>query len=114
MSSRKITVYFQKSTNVNKKYKVTIFKPNGTKCTVHFGAKGYSDYTKHKDSERKDRYIARHKSREKWTKSGLCTAGFWSRWILWNKPSINGSIKATSSKFGIAIKKSKPPSKKSK
>ena len=27
---------------------------------VHFGAKNMSDYTLHKDDERKKRYIARH------------------------------------------------------
>ena len=30
---------------------------------VHFGARGYEDYTMHKDPERRRRYIARH-SRE--------------------------------------------------
>ena len=28
--------------------------------TVHFGQKGASDYTQHKDAARKDAYIARH------------------------------------------------------
>lgn len=106
----KYIVYFQKATSKGKKYKVVIFKPDGSKCTVQFGAAGYEDYTMHKDKERKERYISRHKSREKWTKTGICTAGFWSRWILWNKPTLTGSIKNTSSKFGITIKRSKPPS----
>ena len=30
------------------------------KKTVSFGATGYSDFIKHKDEERKQRYIARH------------------------------------------------------
>jgi hypothetical protein len=34
--------------------------------TVSFGAKGMSDYTKHKDAERKERYIARHGKKEDW------------------------------------------------
>jgi hypothetical protein len=29
---------------------------------VHFGAKGYSDYTKHKDPKRRDNYRARHEA----------------------------------------------------
>ena len=70
---------------------------------IHFGADGYSDYTKHKDEKRMKRYIARHKPREDWTNRGIKTAGFWSRWILWNKPSLQSSIKETEKKFNIDI-----------
>lgn len=107
----KITVYLRKSTNANKKFMVTIFKPNGTKKTVHFGAKGYSDYTKHKDKERMKRYEIRHKSREDWTKRGIDTAGFWSKWILWSMPTLEGAIRKTASKFNITIKRGSPPKK---
>ena len=58
--------------------------------TIHFGATGYDDYTTHKDPKRKAQYIARHKNNEDW--SDPETAGFWARWLLWNKPSINDSI----------------------
>jgi hypothetical protein len=71
--------------------------------TVRFGATGYEDYTTHKDAERKKRYMTRHKSRETWGKSGLETPGFWSRWILWNKPSLGASISDTSRRFGLKI-----------
>lgn len=99
-------IYLKKSTKPNKKIMVTI-----NNKTIHFGAEGYSDYTKHKDKERKQRYIARHKSRENWTKTGIKTAGFWSRWILWNKPTLLGSIQDTSKKFKIKIKRGNPPKK---
>jgi len=72
---------------------------------VHFGASGYSDYTKHKDKERMMRYLNRHRKNENWTKSGIDTAGFWSRWILWNKPSLRDSITHTENKFNIHIVK---------
>ena len=91
---------------------VVIMYPDGRKKTVHFGATGYSDYTKHKDKERMFRYSSRHKKRENWGKSGLGTAGFWSKWILWNKPTLAASITDTKKKFGITIKKGAPPSKK--
>ena len=71
--------------------------------TVHFGAKGYSDYTKHKDINRKQRYINRHKKRENWTKSGINTAGFWSRWLLWGEPTLQKSIKKIEDKFKVVI-----------
>jgi hypothetical protein len=41
---------------------------------------------------------------ENWTKSGLRTAGFLSRWILWNKPTILASIKDVEDRFNIKIK----------
>lgn len=55
-----------------------------------FGAKNYEDYTIHKDPKRKERYIARHKSRENW--KNLKSPGALSRYILWNKPSLRASI----------------------
>ena len=75
--------------------------------TIHFGAEGYEDYTKHKDPERKKRYITRHKANENWTKSGIKTAGFWSRWLLWGEPSISASIKAIENKFNLRIVRSR-------
>jgi hypothetical protein len=71
------------------KHKYYIITKSGRK--ISFGAVGYSDFTKHKDEDRKQRYINRHKNKENWTKSGIDTAGFWSRWLLWNKPTIKDS-----------------------
>ena len=86
----------KKSTNPDKKYMAT-FTVNGRKKIVHFGQKGASDYTKHKDDERKNRYINRHKKRENW-KSPI-TAGSLSRWILWNKKTLKASIDDYKNKF---------------
>jgi len=93
-------VYLKKSDKPDKKWMVTI----GNK-TIHFGAKKFSDYTIHKDLERKERYINRHMKREDWTKSGIKTAGWWSRWLLWSEPSLGKAIKETEKKFNIVIKK---------
>ena len=41
---------------------------------VYFGAAGYSDFTIHKDEERKKRYILRHEKNENWGKSGIDTS----------------------------------------
>ena len=49
------------------------------KKSIHFGAKSYEDFTIHKESERKRRYIDRHSKNEDWTNP--LTAGFYSRWI---------------------------------
>ena len=71
------------------KHKYYIITKSGRK--ISFGAVGYSDFTKHKDEDRKQRYINRHRNKENWTKSGIDSAGFWSRWLLWNKPTIKDS-----------------------
>jgi len=91
-------VKLKKSNRKGKKWVVEI---NGKK--IHFGASGYSDFTKHKTPSRKKSYLARHKPREKWTKSGIKTAGFWSRWLLWNKETIEASIKDIEKRFNINI-----------
>jgi hypothetical protein len=73
------------------------------KTTVAFGAKGYEDFTTHKDEDRKQRYIKRHAKAEDWTDP--LTAGFYSRWILWSKPTILESIQYVNRRFpNIAIK----------
>lgn len=100
-----VEVSLSKSTSSGKKYMVKIKQKDGSYKTVHFGASGYSDYTKHKDPKRKENYIARHKKRENWTKSGIDTAGFWSRWILWNKPTLSASKKDIENRFSIKFKK---------
>ena len=50
-----------KSNKPDKKFKATI---NNTK-TVHFGQAGASDMTQHKNEVRNNRYIARHKKKDK-------------------------------------------------
>jgi hypothetical protein len=102
--SPKTVVYLRKSTKPDKKYMVYV---DGK--TIHFGARGMSDFTKHKDVKRMKRYSARHKrGGETWGKSGLKTAGFWSKWLLWNKPSIGGSKRDISSKFGVTFRSGWP------
>jgi hypothetical protein len=87
----------------DKKYKAVFKDKDGHKVkTTHFGAKGMSDYTKHKDKERKKRYLKRHNpkvTKEDWTKP--TTPGALSRYILWNKPSLSGSIKDFKRQFNL-------------
>ena len=97
-SPNKIVCFLQESTRPEKKYMVQVLNK-----VIHFGAKGYSDLTHHKNKSRKMNYENRHRSRENWTKSGIKTAGFWSKWILWNKPGFISSIKDTEKRFNIKI-----------
>ena len=67
------------------------------KKLIHFGAQGASDFTLHGSEERKQRYINRHRKREDW--SDPKTAGFYAKNTLWNKPTIQGSIRDTKQRF---------------
>lgn len=89
-------IYYPYPAN-DKKHKYYIITSIGRR--VYFGSYGASDMTLHKNEERKNRYIHRHKERENWTKSGMDTAGFWSRWLLWNKPTIKSSYEDIKKKF---------------
>lgn len=97
------TVYLKKSTREGKKYMVNV---DGK--TIHFGAEGMSDYTKHKDYDRMLNYTKRHKTNENWKKSGIKTAGFWSKWLLWNKPTLSASKKDISERFNVVFKSGWP------
>lgn len=80
---------FNKPKPSNKKdKKFMVLAKNGDKVKlVHFGAKGYSDFTKHKDSDRRDNYRARHsailnKEGKPAYKDPLSPA-YWSYNFLW-------------------------------
>jgi len=93
-------VIIKKSTIPKKKYTAIFYDGEKKKKTVHFGASGYSDFLKHKDEERKKRYIDRHKARENW--SDPMTAGALSRFILWNKPTLRASIADYKKRFNLS------------
>jgi hypothetical protein len=88
-----------------KKLKATInLKDGGTK-TVSFGASGYNDFTiyskidKKLAEDKKKNYIARHSVNEDWTDAS--TSGFWSRYILWNQPTVEKSMDWMENKYGF-------------
>ena len=60
------------------------------KKTIPFGLKNACGFTLYKDPERKARYTSRHKKNERW--DNPTTAGFYSRWILWNQPTLQKPI----------------------
>ena len=88
-------VVISKSDNKNKKMKAVI---DGKK-TIHFGQAGASDFTIHKDKDRKQLYIDRHKKNEDWTKSGVDTAGFYSKHLLWSKDTLKKSVEDLNKKY---------------
>lgn len=82
-------------------HKFTAAFPEGK--IVHFGRMGYSDFTKHKDPQRMNMYLTRHRKRENWTRTGMYTPGFWSRWLLWSRPSFRAALKQTEKVLGRRI-----------
>lgn len=85
--------------NDNKhKYIVTI-DIDGKEKNIKFGAYGMEDYTIHGDDGRKELYINRHKKNENW--NDPLTPGFWSRWLLWNKPTIKASMIDIKKRFNL-------------
>ena len=100
------------------------------KTYVDFGANGYSDYTLHKNPMRMRLYVKRHGGKikkkimneinqslvqnnmlnvknsykEDWSKNGIKTAGFWSRWYLWSYPSLEKAKRFLEKKFQLKIK----------
>ena len=93
-------VDIRRSTNSNKKLMAIFNDDSGKKIkTVHFGASGMSDYTKHKDDERKKLYLARHKKNENW--NNYMTPGSLSRWVLWEYKSLHEAIRKYKQKFNL-------------
>lgn len=96
-----VFVQLKKSEIEGKKYTAIFYDNNHKKIrTTHFGSAGMSDYTKHKDDERKQRYLDRHRANENWEdyKSG----GSLARYILWNKPTISASYNDYLKRFGLS------------
>lgn len=98
-----MTVILKKDRDGTHKFVAVVPTTDGSSKQVHFGRTGYSDYTKHKDKMRMGRYLVRHRKRENWTRSGRYTAGFWSRWLLWSRPSFRGALKQTEKILGQRI-----------
>jgi hypothetical protein len=88
----------------DKKWDATFVYPDGHTKTVPFGAQGMSDYTKHKNPTRKQRYLDRHSGMgERWNKPD--TAGALSRWVLWNKPSFRASVNDFKKRFNLTSRR---------
>jgi len=82
----------------NKEMGVGVLKDNQfvKRYITSFGDKRYEDYTQHKNDRRKELYKSRHKNDFIYDPN---YAGFWSYWMLWNKKSINESIKDIEKRF---------------
>ena len=97
---------FKKLKGGKKKYEIT-FEKNGKTYVRKVGAAGLSDFTIHKDRERRERYISRHK---KDLKTGdPMKPGYLSMYILWNKPSLKASLADYKRRLGVYNRTGKFP-----
>ena len=97
----------KKSPNKEKKLRATFCTKQGRIKSVDFGAAGYKNYCGprgkgkdcHNDPERRKRYLARHRSRENFSKPD--TAGSLSAYILWGKGTVRENIGSFKRKFNL-------------
>lgn len=90
----------RRSRNPAKKWDAVFEYPDGHTKTTAFGARGMSDFTKHKDVTRRARYLQRHSHMgENW--NDPTTAGALSRWVLWNKKTLKASLADYRKRFKV-------------
>ena len=97
-----------KKSNQPKKKLMAIFYDNDKKVkTTHFGSSSNKDFTiyskenKKLADDRKKLYLERHRSRENW--NDYKSAGSLSRYILWNKSTIDASKRDYANRFNLTL-----------
>lgn len=64
-----------------------------------FGARGYEDFTQHKDPERARRYRLRHQ--RDLTTGDPTRAGYLSFYLLWGSPDLDANVRLFRRKFRL-------------
>jgi len=82
-------IYIKNSNSKIKKYVAFIFNKRKLIKIVKFWDRGLSDYTIHNDELLKESFIARHYD---YNINNFKFPAFFSRWVLFNKKSIEESI----------------------
>jgi hypothetical protein len=94
-------MYFtlQDGTAKGKRYKAIFYDEDGNKIkTTQFGSSFHENFTIHRDKQRRELYRKRH---HKDKIDEPYSAGALSWWILWNKPTLEASIKDYARRFKI-------------
>ena len=82
-----------------KKWQIKVATPAGGVKTVQFGARGYEDYTQHKDKSRRDNYRSRHRKDKI---NDPTKAGFWSWHVLWgDSTDIKKNLASAKKKYRL-------------
>lgn len=70
-------------------------------AVVDFGADGMSDFTIHKNEARRQRFLTRFARRIAASKDDPKSPMTLSHLLLWNKPSLDASLKDFKKRFGL-------------
>jgi hypothetical protein len=87
-----------KSNRDGKKWKA-VFDNDGRSKTTHFGASNMNDFTLTGDVKARERYWIRHKKDLR--TNDPTRAGYLSLFLLWNKPTLEASIKDYKKRFDM-------------
>lgn len=101
----KYIVSIKKAKDNTSKHKLFInIKSKEKDINLKIGAYGYDDYITSNSDFKKENYLKRHSVNQDWSISGIYKKGFWARWLLWNKATLNDSILDIQKRFkSIAI-----------
>lgn len=90
-----------------KKYRIEFFKDGVYKYKIDFGSRDYTSFEVHRDKKRKQAFLRRFSKQIEKNKDikdvRELTPMFLSTYILWNKPSIKGSLRDLREKYGLKI-----------
>ena len=95
-------IYISVSGRANKKWKA---EAEGQR-TIPFGQRDAGVCTINQDEAARKAYIARHGKAENWGRTRVMTPGWLSRYLLWEKPSLDETIAAASRKYrGVTFRR---------
>ena len=86
------------SASSSKKY-TAVFIRDGREFSVSFGARGYDDYTTHRDKKRREAYRARHASGRDAPPE---TPNALAYWLLWGpSTSLSRNVASFRKRYGV-------------
>lgn len=94
-----ILVRVEKSKRKGKKWVAVFEDENGRNKQTHFGSEGMNDFLLTGDVDARNRYWIRHQ-KDLRTRDPT-RAGYLSLYLLWNKPTMDASIKDYKKRFGL-------------
>ena len=94
-----LEIELYKSNIKNKRIKAVLIKDGKKIKTIHFGSSKKQTYIDHGDVKRKSRYIKRHIN----DRLKEISPGSLSMYLLWNKPTLDQSIKDYEKMFNVNI-----------
>jgi len=110
---KKISTAIKKGKKFTAEFEIRDDKNNKTIKKVSFGYDNpedkLNDYTRHKDINRRNRYIIRHE--KDLTTNDPTRAGYLSLFLLWNKPTLEASVRDYNKRLKVYNDTGKFPTK---